>query len=55
MPAAGASGFTIQTEACREYMRSYFVEGSRRQMDESLAKLEALQGQKLGRATIRRW
>src|ERR1035441_5185847 len=42
-------GFTIQTEACREYMRtnatSKEVEG---QMDEALAKLEALQGQKLG-------
>src|SRR5882757_7814067 len=42
-------GFTIQTEACREYMRtgtsSKEVE---RQMDEALAKLEALQGQKLG-------
>jgi len=42
-------GFTIQTEACREYMRtggvSKFVD---RQMDEALAKLEALQGQKLG-------
>src|SRR5579872_2017965 len=42
-------GFTIQTEACREYMRS----GSAskvvdRQMDEALARLEALQGQKLG-------
>jgi pyruvate, orthophosphate dikinase len=42
-------GFTIQTEACREYMRSggvsKEVEG---QMEEALAKLEALQGQKLG-------
>src|SRR6266705_641211 len=42
-------GFTIQTEACREYMRTG---GSSkevdRQMDEALAKLEALQGQKLG-------
>jgi pyruvate,orthophosphate dikinase len=42
-------GFTIQTEACREYMKmgtsSKDVE---RQMDEALAKLEALQGQKLG-------
>ena len=42
-------GFTIQTEACREYMKtgtsSKEVE---RQMDEALAKLEALQGQKLG-------
>ena len=42
-------GFTIQTEACREYMRT--GAGSKdvdRQMDEALAKLEALQGQKLG-------
>src|SRR3981189_1474458 len=42
-------GFTIQTEACREYMKtgtsSKEVE---RQMDEALAQLEALQGQKLG-------
>src|SRR5271163_4218729 len=42
-------GFTIQTEACREYMKmgtsSKEVE---RQMDEALAKLETLQGQKLG-------
>jgi pyruvate,orthophosphate dikinase len=42
-------GFTIQTEACREYMRtgtsSKEVE---QQMDEALAQLEALQGQKLG-------
>src|SRR5579862_6313040 len=42
-------GFTIQTEACREYMRQ--GSASRevdRQMDEALAKLEQLQGQKLG-------
>src|ERR1700685_2886720 len=42
-------GFTIQTEACREYMRSGSVSKEvDRQMDEALAKLEALQGQKLG-------
>src|SRR6204780_3850681 len=42
-------GFTIQTEACREYMRSSAVSKDvDRQMDEALAKLEALQGQKLG-------
>src|SRR5579862_7526873 len=42
-------GFTIQTEACREYMRSGAVSKDvDRQMDEALAKLEALQGQKLG-------
>jgi len=43
-------GFTIQTEACREYMRSNRVSGDvDRQMEEALAKLEQLQGQKLGK------
>ena len=42
-------GFTIQTEACREYMRTGAVSKEvDRQMDEALAKLESLQGQKLG-------
>ncbi len=42
-------GFTIQTEACREYMRNDGVSKEvDRQMDDALAKLEALQGQKLG-------
>src|SRR6202451_547888 len=42
-------GFTIQTEACREYMRTGTTSREvERQMDEALAKLEALQGQKLG-------
>jgi pyruvate, orthophosphate dikinase len=42
-------GFTIQTEACREYMRQGHVSKDvDRQMEESLAKLETLQGQKLG-------
>jgi pyruvate, orthophosphate dikinase len=42
-------GFTIQTEACREYMRTGGVSKEvDRQMEEALAKLEALQGQKLG-------
>jgi pyruvate,orthophosphate dikinase len=42
-------GFTIQTEACREYMRQQAVSSNvDRQMDEALAKLESLQGQKLG-------
>ncbi|HUO25683.1 MAG TPA: pyruvate, phosphate dikinase [Candidatus Aquilonibacter sp.] len=42
-------GFTIQTEACREYMRNGGVSREvDRQMEEALAKLEALQGQKLG-------
>ena len=43
-------GFTIQTEACREYMRHNAVSKDvDRQMDEALAKLESLQGQKLGK------
>jgi pyruvate, orthophosphate dikinase len=42
-------GFTIQTEACREYMRQGEVSKEvDRQMEEALAKLEALQSQKLG-------
>jgi pyruvate, orthophosphate dikinase len=42
-------GFTIQTEACREYMRNGGVSKEvDQQMEEALAKLEALQGQKLG-------
>jgi pyruvate, orthophosphate dikinase len=42
-------GFTIQTEACREYMRQGHVSKEvEQQMEEALAKLEALQGQKLG-------
>ena len=41
-------GFTIQTEACREYMRGGLSPDVDKQMDEALAKLEALQGQKLG-------
>jgi len=42
-------GFTIQTEACREYMRQGHVSKEvDRQMEESLANLETLQGQKLG-------
>ena len=43
-------GFTIQTEACREYMRYNAVSKDvDRQMEESLSKLESLQGQKLGK------
>src|ERR1700692_2088397 len=42
-------GFTIQTEACRAYMRSGGVSQEvERQMEDALAKREALQGQKLG-------
>ena len=43
-------GFTIQTEACREYMRLNAVsKAADRQIEEALAKLESLQGQKLGK------
>jgi pyruvate,orthophosphate dikinase len=43
-------GFTIQTEACREYMRLNAVSKDvERQMEEALARLEDLQGQKLGK------
>jgi pyruvate,orthophosphate dikinase len=42
-------GFTIQTEACREFMRNHGLSKEvDRQMEEALAKLESLQGQKLG-------
>src|SRR5437016_9263901 len=42
-------GFTIQTEACREYMRGGLSQEVDRQMKEALARLEQLQGQKLGK------
>src|SRR5919108_710320 len=43
-------GFTIQTEACREYMRSGRASSDvDRQMEEALARLEQLQAQKLGK------
>jgi pyruvate, orthophosphate dikinase len=43
-------GFTIQTEACREYMRHNAVSKEvDRQMEEALAKLENVQEQKLGK------
>jgi pyruvate,orthophosphate dikinase len=43
-------GFTIQTEACREYMRTAKVSAEvDRQMEEALSRLERLQGQKLGK------
>src|SRR5262252_5695635 len=43
-------GFTIQTEACREYMRQGRVSAEvDRQMEAALKQLEELQGQKLGR------
>src|SRR6202451_3075311 len=42
-------GFTIQTEACREYMRHGGVSKEvDREMEEALGHLEQLQGQKLG-------
>jgi pyruvate,orthophosphate dikinase len=42
-------GFTIQTEACREYMRTNAVsEEINRETAAALARLEQLQGQKLG-------
>jgi pyruvate,orthophosphate dikinase len=43
-------GFTIQTEACREYMRQGGVSKEvDRQMEEALRQLEKLQGQQLGK------
>ena len=43
-------GFTIQTEACREYMRQGGVSQEvDREMEAALARLEKLQGQKLGK------
>ena len=41
-------GFTIQTEACRDRMRGSLSPELDAQMDEALARLEKLQGQKLG-------
>jgi pyruvate, orthophosphate dikinase len=42
-------GFTIQTEACREYMRHNAVSKKvERQMEDALRQLEQLQDQKLG-------
>jgi pyruvate,orthophosphate dikinase len=41
-------GFTIQTEACREYMRGGLSPQIDIQMDAALQRLEKLQGQKLG-------
>ncbi len=43
-------GFTIQTEACREYMRHGGVsQAVDQQMESALKELEALQGQQLGK------
>jgi pyruvate,orthophosphate dikinase len=41
-------GFTIQTEACREFMRGNVSPNLDKEMNAALAQLEALQGQKLG-------
>src|SRR5579871_847876 len=41
-------GFTIQTEACREYMRGKLSPQIDKEMLAALEKLEKLQGQKLG-------
>ena len=41
-------GFTIQTEACREYMRGKVSEDVDKEMNAALEQLEALQGQQLG-------
>src|SRR5437763_9436583 len=43
-------GFTIQTEACREYMRGALSPKIDQEMLAALDKLERLQGQKLGQA-----
>ena len=43
-------GFTIQTEACREYMKGKVSPDVDKQMDEALARLERTMGQKLGDA-----
>lgn len=41
-------GFTIQTDACREYMKGGLSPQVDVQMDAALERLEKLQGQKLG-------
>jgi pyruvate, orthophosphate dikinase len=41
-------GFTIQTEACREYMRGALNPQIDREMHAALERLERMQGQKLG-------
>jgi pyruvate,orthophosphate dikinase len=41
-------GFTIQTEACREYMRGAVSPSVDAEMHAALDRLEKLQGQKLG-------
>src|SRR5215469_8350078 len=41
-------GFTIQTEACREYMRGHTNPQMETEMHDALDRLERMQGQKLG-------
>ena len=41
-------GFTIQTEACREFMRGRVNPQTDHEMHDALSRLERLQGQKLG-------
>ncbi|MGB8261820.1 MAG: pyruvate, phosphate dikinase [Terracidiphilus sp.] len=41
-------GFTIQTEACREYMRGHVSDQMNTEMMAALERLEKLQGQQLG-------
>ena len=41
-------GFTIQTEACREYMRGKLSPQIDKEMKTALGELEKMQGQKLG-------
>src|SRR6202161_3588935 len=41
-------GFTIQTEACREYMKGKLSPEIETEMLDALEKLEKLQGEKLG-------
>jgi pyruvate,orthophosphate dikinase len=41
-------GFTIQTESCREFMRGKLSDAVDKEMYAALARLEELQGQKLG-------
>src|SRR5271155_4011222 len=41
-------GFTIQTEACREFMRGEFSPEITEEMIEALHRLEKLQGQQFG-------
>jgi len=48
-------GFTIQTEACREYMRGAVSPAIDVEMHAALERLEKLQGQKLGTGANPLW